>query len=98
MSIRQHVQQVALLVVLLIAASTVTSTGSEEKELYFLLVISSAATLNTSVVVPAVDQALEDINAEDSGILPGHKLQYTGGSPVDSKVRTSHSQHILYLS
>ena len=57
----------------------------EIASVYFALMVSSAPTLNTSGVVSAVDQALEEINSASSNVLPGVRLQYT--TVLDTQVR-----------
>ena len=51
------------------ASSNSTST------LKFLLMVASDSSPDSSAVVPAVEQTLEEIN-ENTSILPGHHLEY----------------------
>ena len=69
------------------AANSTDGTGVDglPATLRFAFVTSFGAAHNTSGVVPAVDYALERINA-DQHLLPDHTLQYYG--PWDSGVRT----------
>ena len=72
-----------ILVSMLCGCNSVRMEVNGSRSLYFSLMVSSAAGLNTSGVVPAVDQALQDINS-DSAILPGYSLHYT--RVADTKV------------
>ena len=51
---------------------------------YFALMISSAPTLNTSAVVPAIDEVLEAVNSDGGVLVPGVRLQYA--SVLDTQV------------
>lgn len=55
---------------------TVGTAADGDQPVYFSLMVSSAPTLDTTRVVPAVDQALQFINS-DTAILPGYNLLYT---------------------
>ena len=55
---------------------TADSTGaSSVSPLKFLLMVASGSSQDSSAVVSAVNQTLEEINT-DASILPGHRLEY----------------------
>ena len=58
---------------LLLAAST--TGASSVSSLKFLLMVASETSPDSSAVVSAVNQTLEEISA-DASILPGHHLEY----------------------
>ena len=70
----------------LLVLSCAPSIYGESLSINFALMVSSAPTLNTSGVVSAVDQALEEINSASSNVLPGVRLQYT--TVLDTQVST----------
>ena len=71
------VQLLLYLIVHLEVSSRTAATDREPRTLYFSLMVSSAPSFNTSEVVSAVDQTLDFVNNE-STILPGRRLQYSG--------------------
>ena len=60
------------------------ASGAEPlKPLYFMYITSFGESFNSSGTIPAVDLAVEAVNA-DPTLLPGYELRYNG--PFDSKV------------
>ena len=80
---------------LLLAGIIITwcSRANADRQLYFSLMVSGAAGLNTSAVVPAVDQELHDINS-DPTILAGYILHYTG--VLETKVCITQLHEVVY--
>ena len=68
---------------LLVLGAAIAGYACAERSIYFSLMVSTAPGLNTAVVAPAVEFALDDIN-NDPSILPGYKLRYT--RVADTKV------------
>ena len=68
---------------LLVLGAVIVGYACAERSIYFSLMVSTAPGLNTAVVAPAVELALEEINSDPS-ILPGYKLRYT--RVADTKV------------
>ena len=64
-------------VAVLLSLSLLLAAGSNGafSPLKFLLMVASGSSQDFSAVVSAVNQTLEDINA-DASILPGHRLEY----------------------
>ena len=81
---------------LIVLVSCMSSSNcADESSVYFALMVSSTPTLNTSGVVPEVDQALGVINRANSNVLPGIRLQYT--SVLDTQVRQISSCYMYYM-
>ena len=60
---------------LLVSPKPSASRAIAVTPIQFLLMVASDSSPDSSAVVPAVDQTLEEIN-RDTFILPGHHLEY----------------------
>ena len=69
------IEKIAFLLALSLLLVARPNVASSVFPLKFLLMVASGSSPDTSAVVSAVNQTLEEINA-DASILPGHRLEY----------------------
>ena len=70
--------------------------AQSSKDIWFSLMVSEGLDLNTSRVLPAVEQEITAIN--NSTILPGYKLQYTTHRHSEVKERLCNFFYSLYFA
>ena len=70
-NIREFVSLISLCILLVCSHASPSSATT----LKFLLMVANDSSPDSSAVVPAVEQTLEEIN-KDTSILPGHHLDY----------------------
>ena len=69
------IERTASLILLSVLLAVGTTGATYVSPLKFLLMVGSGSSTDSSAVVSAVNQTLEEINA-DSSILPRHRLEY----------------------
>ena len=70
-----EIEKIAFLLALSLVVVARANVASSVSPLKFLLMVDSESTPTSSAVVSAVNQTLEEINANDI-LLPEHRLEY----------------------
>ena len=86
---------VVLLLLLLVCAMQAVAHNTSNTTVNFLLMVAGGSP-DSSAVVSAVDQTLEEIN-RDTSILPGHSLEYVlHDTLVNKKSMNSQSSVLIF--